>query len=62
MDLLHTSDIYDSGVEMLDPKQDLVLIQLDFIMFFLVIVEDKKLETTRSYETFITHSLPSRET
>lgn len=31
---------------MLDPKQDLVLIQLDFIMFFLVIVEDKKLETT----------------
>ena len=46
MDLVYTSDIYDSGVEMLDPKQDLVLIQLDFIMFFLVIVEDKKLETT----------------
>ena len=62
MDSVHTSDIYDSGVEMLDPKQDLVLIQLDFIMFFLVIVEDRKLETTRSYETFITHSLPSRET
>lgn len=46
MDLVHTSDMYDSGVQMLDPRQDLVLIQLDFIMFFLVIVEDKKLEKT----------------